>query len=382
MGNRMQTRRFEALDSWRGLCACMVALFHFNVFSHVQSARIVQNAYLFVDFFFVLSGFVIAANYQARLMQGFGSGRFLFLRLGRIYPLHLVTMALFIPIDMAKDGASLQLLRAVVTNVLLLHGAGVNSGLWLNFPSWSISAEFIAYIVFALVTLWLGPRMLPWIVIAIAGSAILVFVSPLRMDSTYDYGLARCLYGFALGVLCFHARERFPGLGRPLGRHAGTLIEGTAVLLLCLCLAMLDGHSAAAVATPVLFAGLVLLFAREEGLVSRALKVRPLLLVGALSYSIYMVHAFVRAVARAIAMVLEKTTGFSFFMELPALANGEIPRLLSIDGSLWLGDVLQILMLLATICLAVLTFRYIEEPGRLWSRGARPFARHREGKAI
>lgn len=378
----MQVRRFEALDSWRGLCACMVALFHFNVFSHVQSARIIQNAYLFVDFFFVLSGFVIAANYQARLMQGFGSGRFLFLRLGRIYPLHLATMALFIPIDIAKDGASLQLLRAVATNALLLHGTGINSGLWLNFPSWSISAEFVAYIVFALATSWLGPRMLPWIAIAMAGSAILVFVSPHRMDSTYDYGLARCLYGFALGVLCFRVRERFHWLDRPIGRHADTLAEGIAVILLYLCLAMLDGHSAAAVATPALFAGLVLLFARERGLVSRALKVRPLLLVGALSYSIYMMHAFVRAVARALAMVLEKTTGLSFFMELPALANGEIPRLLSIGGSLWLGDVLQALMLLATIGLAMLTFRYIEEPGRLWSRSAHPFIRHREGKAI
>lgn len=378
----MQARRFEALDSWRGLCACMVALFHFNVFSHIQSARIVQNAYLFVDFFFVLSGFVIAANYHAWLAQGFGSGRFLFLRLGRIYPLHLVTMALFIPIDIAKDGVSLQLLRAVVTNTLLLHGTGINSGLWLNFPSWSISAEFVAYIVFALVTPWLGPRMLPWIVIAMAGSAILVFISPLRMDSTYDYGLARCLYGFALGVLCFGVRARFLWLDKPLGRYADTLAEGAAVILLFLCLATLDGHSAAAVATPVLFASLVLLFAREKGFFSRALKVRPLLLIGVLSYSIYMVHALVRAVARAIAMVLEKTTGLSFFMELPALANGEIPRLLSIGGSLWLGDVLQILMLLATICLAVLTFRYIEEPGRLWSRGARPFARHREGKAI
>ena len=113
----MHARRYEALDSWRGLCACMVALFHFNVFSHIQHAGIVRNAYLFVDFFFVLSGFVIAANYQARLMDGFGAGRFLFLRLGRIYPLHLVTMLLFIPIDIAKDGAQPELLRAIADSL-------------------------------------------------------------------------------------------------------------------------------------------------------------------------------------------------------------------------------------------------------------------------
>lgn len=349
----------------------MVALFHFTVYSHIQSVRIIQNAYLFVDFFFVLSGFVIAANYQERLAQGFGSLRFLFLRLGRLYPLHLFTLLLFIPIDIAKDGIGPELLRGVVTNVLLLHGTGVNPGLWLNFPSWSISAEFGAYIVFAVITLGFGRRLLPWIAIAIAGSAVLVLFSPHRMDSTYDYGLVRCLYGFALGVMCFSARDTFAWLDKPLGRHADTLVEIAAVLLLCLCLTLLDGHGVVAVATPVLFAGLVLLFAREQGGVSRALKVRPMLLIGTLSYSIYMVHALVRAFVRAFAMVLEKMTDLSFFKNLPALPNGDVPHLLSIGGSLWLGDALQILMLLASIALAALTFRYIEEPGRLWSRRVR-----------
>ena len=70
-------------------------------------------------------------------------------------------------------------------------------------------------------------------------------------------------------------------------------------------------------------------------------------------------------------MVLEKATGLSFFTDLPVVVNGKAPRLLSIDGSLWLGDALQIFLLATTIALAVLTFRYIEEPGRLWSRNPR-----------
>ncbi|WP_454616650.1 hypothetical protein [Bradyrhizobium cenepequi] len=56
-----------------------------------------RKAYLFVDFFFVLTGFVIASNYRSRLADGFSAGRFLVLRLGRIYPLHIVTLLLFIP---------------------------------------------------------------------------------------------------------------------------------------------------------------------------------------------------------------------------------------------------------------------------------------------
>ncbi len=59
--------RFEALDGWRGVCACLVVLFHFHGYSPVYFSPLVRNSYLFVDFFFVLSGFVIAWNYASRL---------------------------------------------------------------------------------------------------------------------------------------------------------------------------------------------------------------------------------------------------------------------------------------------------------------------------
>src|SRR5437762_9602227 len=80
--------RFVVLDSWRGIAACLVALFHLDAYSHLYGVPFLRNSWLFVDFFFVLSGFVIAANYQQRLLEGFGVGRFLLLRLGRLYPLH------------------------------------------------------------------------------------------------------------------------------------------------------------------------------------------------------------------------------------------------------------------------------------------------------
>src|SRR5258706_11602066 len=85
--------RFVVLDSWRGLAACLVALFHLDAYSHLYGVPFLRNSWLFVDFFFVLSGFVIAANYQQRLLDGFGVGRFLLLRLGRLYPLHLAMLA-------------------------------------------------------------------------------------------------------------------------------------------------------------------------------------------------------------------------------------------------------------------------------------------------
>src|SRR2546430_1942701 len=60
------------------------------------------NRSMFPDFFFVLSGFVIAANYQQRLLDGFGVGRFLLLRLGRLYPLHFTMLALFVGVELLR----------------------------------------------------------------------------------------------------------------------------------------------------------------------------------------------------------------------------------------------------------------------------------------
>src|SRR5882672_759031 len=95
--------RFLVLDSWRGIAACLVALFHLDAYSHLYGVPFLRNSWLFVDFFFVLSGFVIAANYQQRLLDGFGVGRFLFLRLGRLYPLHFAMLALFVGWDLMRS---------------------------------------------------------------------------------------------------------------------------------------------------------------------------------------------------------------------------------------------------------------------------------------
>jgi len=80
--------RFLVPDSWRGICALMVALFHFPTRSMFSQSAFVGGAYLFVDFFFVLPGFVIASSYGSRLSKPDELARFALVRLGRIYPLH------------------------------------------------------------------------------------------------------------------------------------------------------------------------------------------------------------------------------------------------------------------------------------------------------
>ena len=86
--------RFDVLDAMRGICALIVALYHFNTTGLLSQLGIVKHGWIFVDYFFVLSGFVIAHSYGARLAERtVGVPRFIALRFGRIYPLHIVVLA-------------------------------------------------------------------------------------------------------------------------------------------------------------------------------------------------------------------------------------------------------------------------------------------------
>ena len=90
-------KRFEVLDSLRGICALLVATFHLNVMSHVFELALLRNGWMFVDFFFVLGGFVIMTAYGGGRVRTAGDGwRFLLRRLGRVWPLHLATLAVLV----------------------------------------------------------------------------------------------------------------------------------------------------------------------------------------------------------------------------------------------------------------------------------------------
>jgi len=89
-------QRFEVLDSLRGVCATMVVLYHLRTPGFIANSPLVFRSSRFVDFFFVLSGFVIAASYGDRLSRGFSIRKFMALRLGRVYPLHIFMLAVFL----------------------------------------------------------------------------------------------------------------------------------------------------------------------------------------------------------------------------------------------------------------------------------------------
>jgi len=192
---------FEALDGWRGVCACFVVLFHFHGYSPLFAWPLARHGFLFVDFFFVLSGFVIAWNYEKRLDSAPAVKRFLVLRLGRVYPLHAFMLLCFVAYELGwllwgPAGTALftggSKPSAIASNLLLLQSLHVHDGLTWNGPSWSISAEFWTYVLFALAAVSMGLRNGLLALAAIAPPLMLLQLSDTGIDGRQCAAAAPC----------------------------------------------------------------------------------------------------------------------------------------------------------------------------------------------
>ncbi len=372
--------RFVVLDSWRGIAACLVALFHLDAYSHLYGVPFLRNSWLFVDFFFVLSGFVIAANYQQRLLEGFGIGRFLLLRLGRLYPLHFAMLALFIAFELLKVlkriliptllsvnpiapfSAPQEAPNTIVANLLLIQSLHVFDFLTWNIPSWSISTEFYTYVVFAVCLI--GLRRHAWIALLVSligGPVLIAALSEHNMNTHYDWGIIRCIYGFSAGVVSWKIYERWDEKLKKW--FSGSIVEW-GVLGLVVVFVSVAGTTLLSIAAPYLFALVVLVFAFEGGTASAMLKLRAPVFLGTISYSIYMTHVFVEKRLLDAAIQVEQRWHISPFTQREI--DGKDVAFLGTQ--LWHGDMAYAVYLAMIIALSYFTYRWIEKPGREWVR--------------
>lgn len=363
--------RFPVLDGWRGLCALSVALFHLNVLGYFYSNSFVRGSYLFVDFFFVLSGFVITHAYAGRLNTVSDTGNFLVRRLGRVWPLHAVTLVAFIPLEIAKalsGGGEVAAFvdrfapSSIVSNLFLVHSLGVEDELTWNMPSWSISAEFFAYVTFALVCL-LARRI--WLVTAAAvalsaaGAFVVMGWSDHYIDTSFDYGYFRCLYGFFAGHVVYRLFLVTHKAGHSRLPAAGA-IELASLAAVVLFVSLARGN-ALSYASPLVFGLVVWVFAFEGGPFSRLLSTTPFQWLGARSYSIYMVHALVIAVLQKGGAVVQKLLGQPIFVD--RMIDGHETKLIAF-GAPWMMDLLALGYLMGVVAISALTYRFVEMPGQ------------------
>lgn len=365
--------RFKVLDSWRGIAALLVATYHFEAASHIHDIAFFAHCFLFVDFFFVLSGFVIAHAYAERIGSGRQLAGFVVRRFGRIYPLHAAVLAAFVTIELLKlilsKGLGIQAgtpafdptgytpLGALPGHFALTTAIGISDTLTWNGPDWSISGEFWTYLVFGIVVLASGAWRLP--VIALTGAIAGLWLATHAkhgIDATYDLGFVRCLYGFMLGSLVFAARRHLGrvALASPAVIEAGTIAGVIAFMTLA-------GRSQVSFLAPFVFAAATFVFSFEQGPVSRLMSRPSFQKLGDWSYSIYMVHAFVWFVLGMGISVLGRKYGFEPWR---IVGVGDLSRRELTFASPYLLDVLLAGYLATVLSLASLTKRWIEDPGR------------------
>lgn len=220
---------FEVLDGLRGTAALLVVAFHIQGIAVLFDASrlMLPHAYLAVDFFFALSGFVIGYAYDDRWPRMTTRG-FLARRLARLHPLvvlgALLGLAsyLFDPFAGGKQESSAGLIAlAAVAGLLALPSLPLANRLGdshpLNAPAWTLFQEYIANLAYALVLRRLGLRALA----AVALVAALVSAATALTLGSYDtgWGLAnfwgapvRLTYPFVSGLLLYRLGDRLPRL--------------------------------------------------------------------------------------------------------------------------------------------------------------------------
>jgi peptidoglycan/LPS O-acetylase OafA/YrhL len=366
--------RFQTLDSLRGVCAILVSVLHFQVNSHLYFVPFVRHSFAFVDFFFVLSGWVIAYAYSNKVASLGDARVFLIRRLGRIYPLHVFTLAVMIFAQFVMLAGvvfahfpsprppftGLWAPSAIPYHLLLLQSFGhERAGSW-NTASWSIGAEFWAYVVFAVIALATPKRYVIWTygLIALASLLAIHFFAPTQMDSTFDFGLFRCLGGFFIGAIGQILWQKNRWMLTPA---AWTTLETIAILIVIATVTTL-GRSPWGVIMPLVFLFAVYIFAHEGGFISGLLKTRVLMLIGIWSYSIYMVQGiYMFVVFRNFPRILKKMAHLDFITSIQY--EGEARDLFDV-GTKFGCDLMTLVYVGMVIATAALTFRFIEVPAR------------------
>jgi peptidoglycan/LPS O-acetylase OafA/YrhL len=285
-----------ALTSARGIAAWWVVAFHLHFFlppvPFEALSLVLKSGNLAVDFFFLLSGFVIQLSWGRRLGGGTGLKDFFAARLARVYPLHLLMLlafaayfsaaALFGNSASAPDYQPLYLLMSL----FLVQNWGFAAETAWNVPAWSISAEAGAYLLFPLMLALLRPGRRPiWLLLLTVLLLSLGLHGWFHLlqhpfpDAVAQTGLVRCIVQFAAGMIVCEIYER----------SSLTPRQGQLLLILSACLGACWFAFGAPV-VPIAWAALILGLAAGG---AQWLAAAPLVWIGRISYSTYLSHYFV-----------------------------------------------------------------------------------------
>ncbi|MFR9803222.1 acyltransferase family protein [Pseudonocardia sp. RS010] len=365
----------RALTGLRAAAAAWVVLFHFHFtalpgvewVNGVLGPLITQGA-LGVDLFFVLSGFVIAYTYLEQLgprLSAGSTGRFVWARACRIWPAYALVLHMFGIWLVARavygsdPDIAFQAVQPVLSpgewlqQVVMVQMWGdpyLDGASWVG-PTWSISAEWLAYLLFPLLAVvFHRMRDLPVGVLAAGALALMTPIAAAYLTTGSPYypwsWLVRVLCGFGAGILTYLVVRRLRH--RPdLGRAASAVATATPVLIAVGLLAgelVAPGRGGAVlVLFPVLVGALALADRGPACWLARPAMVHG----GRISYALYLIHIPMFEV---------------YWLGLRRYGGFGGSTLLAADGAL--AHVLGLAVLGATVPAAHLLYRWVEEPAR------------------
>ena len=350
------TPQIPPLTGLRGVSAVWVMLVHFSeVLEQLMPGIVIFRpiyslGHLGVDVFFVLSGFIMSHVYEPGrfVLNRSNYVHFLLNRFARLYPNHLAT--LFILAGLFAGGRFFGIVMsgnyslAVFPYHLAMLQAfpGVEKGHW-NYPNWSISAEWFAYVAIFPTTFVLSKKI-PRFFTAVLFSVALMLLYFVMASSWPDFSgkwLLQVSLEFMAGGLMHRAVILRGGFPTACARLAPVVL----VLWLVACFVvnqqrlveLLAIRLFTLLAIPFLLAALY----SERGLPARFLGCKPLVWLGLVSYALYMVHALWEKAAKILFSML---------------------NIFSQSG--WIQHVAAVLYLTVPVLLAWILYRFVEVPGR------------------
>jgi peptidoglycan/LPS O-acetylase OafA/YrhL len=351
----------KALTGLRGIAALLVTIYHVNpelsTTTTFSIGNIVDRGYLWVDLFFVLSGFVLALNYGRSFADGCRVNAwcdFLLRRVARIFPLYFVcTIAGLVIVTFRDSALATELFKPTnqnpltlgVANLLMIQSWGVGKS--IDGTAWSLSAEWAAYLVFpilaGLALFGRGSTAALLALISAVAAVLTVFFTNLDGEihrgplDAYDGAtcepLFRCLAGFLMGLLAY----RFVASNRRLAAPSGDVVCGLTLALLFTCL-VARLHDLLILP---LFPLVIVTVYSNRGHVGRFLGGKYLNALGLVSYSIYLVHPYLVETKHVLVDMLQRF--------LSATAS-------DVSGST--------IVYAALLFISAVTYRCIELPGR------------------
>jgi len=371
----VRTGEIKALSGLRIVAAVWVVLFHFRPLLEQATpgfrsalAPVLDCGAQGVDLFFILSGFVLTWNYLDRMGESWSwraTAHFLWLRLSRVWPVYLVTMHLaalwiiftlnvgHVPSEAADQLTAMNYVRQVL--LVQLWFAPYFDGTSWDGPAWSISAEWLAYLLFGALVLVIfriaratRARGLIYLAVAAALPPVLLLMATGLFYTPWSW-LPRIVMQFIAGALvCAAVRKLQPSEQARTGAGIAALLIAAAIVGI---LYWLDAHPIPSIydsagLVDVLFVPLVLTLAMGAGTLPALLSLRPMVYLGHVSFSVYMVHELVH-------------TTWNWMVQQFEL------RL----GSDLAGKAVLVALLAVVFAAAVFLYHLVEEPARKWMRG-------------